>query len=105
MLAVEAIEGTDAAVVRGGALGRGGACLIKRAEPGQDPRFDLPTVGPGTLRTMLDSGVAALAFEAHCTIILGREELLKIADANGIPIVAIGPEGPRDVAAQSLSES
>ncbi|MFT5444789.1 MAG: DUF1009 family protein [Myxococcota bacterium] len=94
VLAVEAIEGTDAAVVRGGQLGRGGACLVKVAKPSQDLRFDLPTIGPGTLRAMLEGGVAALAFEAECTIILCREELLLLADANGVPVVAMGPSGP-----------
>lgn len=94
VLAVEAIEGTDAAVRRGGALGSGGASLIKVAKPGQDPRFDLPTIGPDTLRVMLEAKVMALAFEAHCTIILDREELLRIADGDGVPVVAIGPAGP-----------
>lgn len=105
VLAVEAIEGTDAAVLRGGRLGRGAACLVKLAKPGQDPRFDLPTIGPGTLRGMLEARVAALAFEAHCTIILDREELLQLADENRIPVVAIGPEGPGEIAAHLLSES
>ncbi len=94
VLAVEAIEGTDAAVERGGRLGSGAASLIKVAKPTQDPRFDLPTVGPGTLRSMLDAGVAVLAFEAHCTIILDREELVRSADANGVALVALDAAGP-----------
>ncbi len=98
VLAVEAIEGTDAAVARGGRLGRGSACLVKVAKPGQDLRFDLPTVGPGTLRAMLDARVAALAFEAHCTIILDREELLELADARGVPVVAVEHEVHSDTA-------
>jgi DUF1009 family protein len=98
VLAVEAIEGTDAAIRRGGALGRGGAALVKVAKPDQDRRYDVPTIGPATLRTMLDSNVAVLAFEASCTIILDREELMRIADAHGVPVVAIGALGPEPIA-------
>ena len=105
VLAVEAIEGTDAAVQRGGALGSGGASLVKVAKPAQDLRFDLPTIGPETLRVMLEARVTALAFEAHCTIILDREELLRNANANGVPVVAIGPEGPTDIANSNLIDS
>jgi len=104
VLAVEAIEGTDATVLRGGRLGRGGACLVKRAKPGQDLRFDLPAIGPGTLRAMLEARVTALAFEAHCTIILDREELVRLADTNAIPVVAIGPDGPGEFTGRSASE-
>ncbi len=89
VLAVEAIEGTDEAVRRGGSLGSGDATLIKVAKPGQDPRFDLPTIGPRTLAAMLESGVNALAFEAHCTIILDRELLLQTADAHGVAVVSV----------------
>lgn len=105
ILAVEAIEGTDAAVRRGGQLGSGAASLVKVAKPRQDLRFDMPTIGPDTLRVMLEAGVAALAFEAHCTIILGRKELLKIADANEVPVVALGPEGRTDTAEFNQSDS
>lgn len=104
VLAVEAIEGTDATVLRGGRLGRGGACLIKRAKPEQDPRFDVPTIGPGTLRAMLEARVAVLAFEARCTIILDRDELVRLADANAIAIVAIGPDGPEQLVGRGSSE-
>ena len=97
VLAVEAIEGTDAAIRRGGALGRGEAALVKVAKPDQDRRYDVPTIGPATLRTMLDSNVAVLAFEASCTIILDREELMRIADAHGVPVVAIGALGPEPI--------
>jgi DUF1009 family protein len=89
VLAVEAIEGTDEALRRGGGLGHGGACLIKVAKPSQDPRFDVPTVGLATLETMLESGVSVLAFEAHCTIILDREELVALADAKKVPLIGV----------------
>lgn len=94
VLAVEAIEGTDALIRRAGELSREGACLIKVSKPAQDPRFDLPAIGPDTLIAMLESGVTALAFEAFQTIILGREELVARADEHNIPLIGIGPEGP-----------
>jgi DUF1009 family protein len=93
VLAVEAIEGTDEAIRRGGDLGRGNACLIKVAKPNQDPRFDVPTIGFATLQTMLESGVSALAFEARCTIILDREKLVALADARGVPLIGVDLEG------------
>lgn len=93
VLAVEAIEGTDAAIRRGGALGRGGASAIKVAKPDQDPRFDLPALGPGTLDAMIEAGVGALAFEASCTIILERPTIIERADDRGIAIFAVGSEG------------
>ena len=105
VLAVEAIEGTDAAILRGGQLGRGDASLVKVAKPCQDPRYDLPTIGPGTLHAMLEANVAALAFDASCTIILGREELMRLADANGVPVVAIGALGPEPIAAADHNRS
>lgn len=105
VLAVEAIEGTDAAIRRGGELGRGGASVVKVAKPAQDPRFDLPTVGPGTLHAMVDAGVAVLAFEAHCTIIIDREELLRLADAHDVPVVAISSDGPQRLHTQTPVEA
>ncbi|MBW2390384.1 MAG: UDP-2,3-diacylglucosamine diphosphatase LpxI, partial [Deltaproteobacteria bacterium] len=59
---------------------------------------------PGTLRAMLEARVTALAFEAHCTIILDREELVRLADTNAIPVVAIGPDGPGEFTGRSASE-
>jgi DUF1009 family protein len=94
VLAVEAIEGTDAAIRRAGELGRPGACVVKVAKPDQDPRFDLPTVGPGTLASALEAGVAVLAFEARQTLVLERSRLVERADAHGVALVAVGSEGP-----------
>ena len=56
MLAIEAIEGTDAAIRRGGEQGGPGFCVVKVAKPNQDPRFDLPAVGLGTLRCLAEAG-------------------------------------------------
>jgi hypothetical protein len=85
VLAVEAAEGTDAAIRRGGAIASG-AVVVKRARPAQDPRFDLPAIGPGTLDAMRDAGAAALCFEAGQTLILERERLVAAADAAGIAL-------------------
>jgi DUF1009 family protein len=94
VLAVEAIEGTDAAIRRAGQLGRPGACVVKVARPRQDPRFDLPTIGPGTLASAVAAKAAVLAFEAHRTVVLQRGELVERADAEGVALVAVGSEGP-----------
>ncbi|MDX8389848.1 MAG: UDP-2,3-diacylglucosamine diphosphatase LpxI [Mariprofundaceae bacterium] len=86
VLAVEAIEGTDAAIRRGGALGHGKATVIKVAKPNQDPRFDVPTIGPDTLKVMSESGVNLLAVEAHKTIILELERVHTLAKEYGISV-------------------
>jgi hypothetical protein len=87
ILAVEAIEGTDQAISRGGALGGPGAVVIKGSKPQQDMRFDVPVVGSGTLRAMEAVGARVLALEAGSTILLDREEMLRIAEGAGICIV------------------
>ncbi len=101
VLAVEAAEGTDAAIRRGGAIARG-AVVVKRARPGQDPRFDLPAVGPGTLAAMRDAGASALVFEAGPTLILDRAALVAAADAQGIAV--FGSRTRPKEAAQSSGE-
>ena len=88
ILAVEAIEGTDEAILRGGALGRGGAVVVKVAKPDQDMRFDVPAIGLGTLEALVRSQARVLAFEAGKTIFLDRKEFLEGANRNGIAIVA-----------------
>ncbi|MEW6272432.1 MAG: UDP-2,3-diacylglucosamine diphosphatase LpxI, partial [Thermodesulfobacteriota bacterium] len=70
VLAVEAVEGTDAAIRRGGELARGGAVVVKVSKPQQDLRFDVPAVGPETVRLMAEVGATVLALEAGHTIIL-----------------------------------
>ncbi len=93
VLAVEAIEGTDEAIRRGGRLGGPGACVVKVAKPGQDPRFDLPAIGPDTLDVMCEVQAAVLAVEAGATLVLDRERLLAAADAAGIAVVGVAPAG------------
>lgn len=88
VLAVEAIEGTDACIRRGGQLGRGGAVVAKVAKPGQDLRFDVPTVGVATITAMIESGAGALVIEAGRTLLVDRDKVVDLADANNIAIVA-----------------
>lgn len=89
VLAVEAIEGTDACILRGGALGVGQAVVVKVAKPQQDARFDVPAVGVKTLESMLNAGAKALAIEAGRTLLVDREKVIQIADENGITILAM----------------
>jgi DUF1009 family protein len=88
VLAVEAIEGTDAAIRRAGEVAPG-ACVVKVAKPRQDPRFDVPVVGPDTLASMLDAKASVLAFEAGGTLVLERASLVARADADGVALVGV----------------
>jgi len=88
VLAVEAIEGTDAALRRAGAIAAG-ACAVKVAKPGQDPRFDVPTIGPGTVAVLAEAKIGVLAIEAGATVVLEREAVVREADRLGIAIVAV----------------
>ena len=92
VLAVEAMEGTDETIRRGGALGGGRAVVIKVAKPGQDLRFDLPSVGLATVETMAGAGCTALVLEAGQTLTFDREETVALADEKGIAIVALKEE-------------
>lgn len=89
VMAVEAIEGTDACIRRGGSLGRGEAVVVKVAKPNQDPRFDVPAVGKDTLQSMIDSGCTVLAMEAGRTLFVEQEEVLRLANAHGMVICAV----------------
>ncbi|SDE98876.1 LpxI family protein [Sporolituus thermophilus] len=89
VMAVEAIEGTDACIRRGGALGRGGVTVAKVAKPNQDMRFDVPAVGVGTLEAMIEAGATALVIEAGKTLVVDRERVVALADQHNITIVAM----------------
>lgn len=88
VVAVESVEGTDAAVRRGGALARGGVVVVKVSRPDQDLRFDLPTIGPGTLDALREAEATALALEAGRTLLLDRERFVTAADAMKLAVVA-----------------
>jgi DUF1009 family protein len=93
VLALEAIEGTDAAIRRGAALGGPGVCVVKVAKPRQDPRFDVPAVGPDTLAVLVEVKAAVLAVEAGHTFVVDGAELVRQADRAGIALVGVsGPE-------------
>ncbi len=89
VLAVEAIDGTDATILRGGGLGRGNAVVVKVCKPNQDTRFDIPAVGIETIRSMKEAGVTAMAIEAGKAVVFDREAMTALADQSGITIVAI----------------
>ena len=87
IVAVEAVEGTDGAINRGGQLGGKGTIVVKRTKPHQDLRFDLPAIGPQTITTMVAAQASVLAIEAGRTVILDREEVFSKAQEAGIAIV------------------
>jgi len=88
VLAVEAIEGTDEAIKRGGVLGKQGVTVVKVAKPSQDPRFDVPAIGVGTLETMAASGCTSIGIEAGKTLLIERDKLAKKAQDLGVTVVA-----------------
>jgi DUF1009 family protein len=90
VLAVEAIEGTDACILRAGQLCRqGGFTIVKVAKPQQDMRFDVPTVGVRTLQTMVAAGARVLAIEAGRTILLDGEDFRRFATRHKLTVVAL----------------
>ncbi len=89
VLAVEAAEGTDAAIRRGGELGKEGIVVVKVSKPQQDLRFDVPAVGLDTIRTLGELKGAVLAVEAGKTILLEKDELLDNAERAGIVVASV----------------
>lgn len=87
VLAVEAIEGTDECILRGGSLGQGDVVVVKVAKPKQDPRFDMPTVGVGTIEAMAEAGARVLACEAGLTLLIDRQETIATADRHSIALL------------------
>ena len=88
VVAVEAMEGTDAAIARAGALAGKGTRVVKVAKPKQDMRFDVPVVGVKTIQTMRDAGADAMSIDAGRTLILDGEAFARAADEAGIVVVA-----------------
>lgn len=94
VIAVEAIEGTDACIRRCGELcRRGGWTLVKVSKPNQDMRFDVPTIGTQTVQNVADAGGVAIAIEADRTILLDHEETIALADRLGVAIIAMRSAG------------
>lgn len=98
VLAVEAVEGTDLCIRRAGELcASGGFSVVKVAKPQQDMRFDVPTIGIGTLESIVAAGARVLAIESDKTIIVDQPDVVEFADRHGLTIVALEDEA---VAAQ-----
>lgn len=89
VVAVEAVEGTDEAIKRGGQLAKDGAVVVKRCKPQQDLRFDLPAVGPRTIDIMASVNASVLAVEAGRTILLDRDLMLEKAQSARIAVVGL----------------
>jgi len=94
VLAVEAFEGTNAAIKRGGKLGGKGAVVFKGAREGHDMRFDVPVMGLKTVKVMKSAGVTALAFQAGRQIMLEREAVVDYANRHGIALVGVKTDLP-----------
>ena len=100
VLAVEATEGTDETIERGGRLGQGHAVVVKVCKPGQDLRFDVPAVGLQTIETMEKAGASVLVVEAGRTLMFDRDRMLEAADRARIAVLSLssaeGIEATRD---------
>ena len=94
VLAVEAIEGTDAMLGRAAGLRRPGlgGVLVKLVKPGQERRADLPTIGPGTIHAAAEAGLRGIAFEAGGTLLTDRDGCIAAADAAGLFLLGIDPD-------------
>jgi DUF1009 family protein len=88
VVAVEAIEGTNDAIKRGGALAREGAVMVKVAKPKQDMRFDVPVIGVETIRIAAEARLRVIAVEAGRTLLLERDAIVDLANRSEISIVA-----------------
>jgi len=88
IVAIEAMEGTDSAILRGGKIARVGAVVVKTSKPKQDSRFDVPVIGPRTIQVMASVKAACLAIEAGKTLIIDREKTVGMANKAGICLVA-----------------
>lgn len=93
VLAVEAIEGTDAAIKRGGALGREHAVVVKVKKPNQDFRFDLPAIGLTTIKSMMAVNAAVLAVEAGQALLFDSATVIQEADRAGMVVVGVEEKG------------
>lgn len=89
VLAVEAFEGTNEAIERGGRLGRGGGFVVKVSKPGQDMRFDVPVIGDQTLENTARAGLRGLVVESGRVLLLDRERLCRLAEEKRITIYGV----------------
>jgi DUF1009 family protein len=101
VLAVEAIEGTNEAIRRGGLLGRGDVVVIKVCKPKQDLRLDLPVIGSETVGALEEARASALVVEAEKTIVVDKERVIGQADRNHLCLMGIKKLGQRGLPAGS----
>jgi len=87
IVAVEALEGTNEAIKRGGTLAREGAVMVKVSKPNQDMRFDVPVIGVETVRIAVESGVRVIAVEAGKTLLLERDAVIALANDSNMSVV------------------
>ena len=88
IVAVEALEGTNEAIKRGGTLAREGAVMVKVSKPNQDMCFDVPVIGVETIRIAAESGVRVIAVEAGKTLLLERDAIIALANGSNMSVVA-----------------
>lgn len=89
VLAVEAFEGTNECIQRGGALGKGQATVVKVSKPGQDMRFDVPVVGTQTIETAAAAGIRLIAVEAAKTLLLEKSEVLRLCQERHVTLAGV----------------
>ena len=94
VVAIEAMEGTDAVIARAGQLAGAGVRVVKVAKPNQDMRFDVPVVGVSTIDAMKAAGATALSVDAGKTLMIDGDAIVKAADESGIAIVGRGEQSP-----------
>jgi UDP-2,3-diacylglucosamine hydrolase len=92
VLSVEAMEGTDQTILRGGRIGKGDVIVVKVSKPNQDFRFDVPIIGENTIAVLREAGAQVLAFCAGETLVLNLEVVIKLADTNKLCLVAVKGE-------------
>jgi len=88
LVALEAMEGTDETIRRGGRLAGEGIVVVKVGRSSQDPRIDLPVVGPDTVQSLVDAGGGVLCFEAGKVPLFRREDALRLADSSRVVVLA-----------------
>jgi len=89
IVAIEAMEGTDRTILRGGKIAQTGAVIVKTSKPNQDLRFDVPVIGPRTIKTMIKTDAKCLAIEAGKTLIIDKDLCVKLANSHQICILGI----------------
>lgn len=92
VLAVEAMEGTDETIKRGGKFGRGDVVVVKVSKPQQDRRFDIPIIGETTIHVLREAKVSVLAFSAEATLLLDREKVIRLANDEKICLIAVADD-------------